>query len=172
MAGNARQGEPAAVHPNLPVEQYVMLLPDLRAKAYERARPQWDTGVTATMVQATYDVILVMEDIVASLCTYYPDGHFDVPNPRDYVSELIANRFSWHRYRHEPDGQGKNGTIVHTLVAGSVLSDMERMVEELVASLNLDWSGETDVYGRWQAEWTMLPGVDAQGLRVRSEPEG
>jgi hypothetical protein len=117
------------------------------------------------MVEASYRVIDVMQDILANLASRCPAGHFDVPDPRDYLSELIATRFRWHRYHLEPDGHGKNGTIVLPLVAASVLADVERMVAELVASLTRDWSATTDYdFRAWKAEWERpdrdLPWID------------
>ena len=43
------------------------------------------------MVEATYAVIDVLEDVLASLAAYYPQGHFDTLNPRDYFSEVIPD---------------------------------------------------------------------------------
>jgi hypothetical protein len=142
------------VGPRIDIWDYVRTLPELKRRAYAVARSEWDSGVTARMLEASYRVIDVMQDILANLAAHYPSGHFDVPNPRDYISELIATRFRWHRYRHEPDGHGKNGTIVHPMVAASVLFDAETMVAEMVGSLTLDWSASTDYdFRAWREEW-------------------
>ena len=101
------------------------------------------------VVNATYQVIDVLQDALVKLAGYYPPRHFETDNPKDYFSELISTRFRWHRYHHEPDGHGKNGTIVNTLVAGSTLDDVERMVTDMVTSLTLDWSAPCD----WRSEW-------------------
>ncbi len=166
LTGSEAASKPA-VHPGVAIYDYVRLLPEIRNRAYETARPDWETGNTPTMIESTYAIIDVLEDVLASLATYYPPGHFEADNPRDYISELIATRFRWHRYRHEPDGRGKNGTIVGVLVAGSVLRDVERMIEEMVGALTLDWEGSGDFkFEDWKRAWKGAHHVDARGLRV------
>lgn len=140
--------------PQVDIWTYVRTLPELKRRAYAAARPEWDSTVTARVVEASYRVIDVMQDILANLATRYPAGHFDVSDPRDYLSELIATRFRWHRYHHEPDGHGRNGAIVLPMIAASVLTDAEGMVAELVRSLTLDWSASTDYdFRAWKEEW-------------------
>ena len=142
------------VHPGVPVHDYVRLLPELRRRAYATAADDWDSEVTARQVKAAFTVVDVLENIMVSLATYYPPGHFDSTNPRDYISELIASRFRWHRYHHEPDGRGNNGSIVRTLVTASVMRDLERMVDDVVGSLTLDWSGESAFdLEDWRTDW-------------------
>ncbi len=161
------------VRPDIPIHDYVRTLPELRRRAYAVARPEWDSGVTARVVNASYAVVDVLQDILASLAAYYPPGHFDRENPRDYISELIAVRFRWHRYRHEPDGHGKNGTIVSTLVAGSVMADVEEMVAQMVGSLTLDWPNERPgdfTFEAWKAQWEEGEYVDPRGLRTHRDP--
>lgn len=135
---------------------YVTTLPELRRRAYSEARSEWDSGVTSRMVDASYRVIDVLQDILAHLAKFYPEGHFEREHPRDYIAEIVATRFRWHRYRHEPDGAGRNGTIVQTLVAGSVTADLEQMVFEMVEALTLDWSSENQAdfnLDVWKGSW-------------------
>jgi hypothetical protein len=157
---------PTRLRPALPIEQYVITLPELRRRAYEAAQPVWDTGITSKAVEATYAVIDVLEDILESLGGYYPDGHFGSANARDYFSHVIASRFRWHRHVSEPDGHGNNGSIVLTLVAGAVLSDVERMIAQVVHSLTLNWEdGAQKDFTRWESEWSEPSAVDAYGDR-------
>jgi hypothetical protein len=112
------------------------------------------------MISAGYSVVEVLEDILVSLATYYPEGHFDRENPRDYFSELIASRFRWHRYHIETAGKGLSGTIVGPMVVGAVISDLEEMVVEMVTSLTLDWESAIDVeLERWKDNWARLDSV-------------
>jgi len=46
----------------VPLLDYVRTLPALRRQAYANARPEWDSGVTARMVEATYQVIDVLQE--------------------------------------------------------------------------------------------------------------
>ncbi|MFA5910651.1 MAG: hypothetical protein WC815_17870 [Vicinamibacterales bacterium] len=136
-------------------------MPALRRRAYQIAQRGFDTGVTAEMLQAGYSVVEVLEDVLVSLATFYPPGHFDAENPRDYFSELIASRFRWHRYHIETAGQGLGGTIVGPMVVGSVLTDLEGMVVDLVTSLTLNWEASTDVaLEEWKKDWSRLDDSD------------
>ena len=170
-AGTSTATGVAAKRPSISLNDYLKTLPALRHRAYAQARLDWDSGVTARMVDATYRIIDVLQDVLAVLATCYPHGHFDRQEPKDYIAELIATRFGWHRYRHEPEGEGQNGTIVHTLVAGSVLADVEQMVVEMVGSVTLDWSAPAgDAAGfdfeAWQRAWARGDHIDHRGLRT------
>ena len=141
-------------HPGVDLQDYVGSLPELRRRALATAKPSWQAGSTADMVEAAYRVIDVLEEVLTSLAMYYPPGHFHPGNPRDYITQVISDRFRWQRLRHQPNGEGKDGTIVYPMIAGSVMTDLERMVEQMVQSLLLDWSGESEFQEReWLAEW-------------------
>jgi hypothetical protein len=129
---------------------YVQSLPDLRAGLRKRAQPGWDTGVTATMVQASYDYIDALQGVLVTLARFYPTGSFGEDAHR-FFSELIASRFRWHRAHSEPHGPGTGGTVVNVTTTGSVLDDVEKMVEDLAQSLvgyddRLDWR-------EWPSRW-------------------
>jgi hypothetical protein len=147
------QGSASEIRP--PIRDFVRTLPDLRRRAYAGARSGWDSGVTAQMVEASYGVIDVLRSALVSLAEYYPTGHFETDNPRDYFSELIATRFRWHRYHHEPDGAGQNGTMVNVMVGGSVIDDVGTMVEEMVRSLTID-SMTPDEWKKWETNWNLV----------------
>lgn len=169
-AGVGIIGHPPVVsirsRPLLSVEHYVATLPELRRRAYERAQPDWDTGVTATVVEACYRIITVLEEVLATLATYFPAGHFDHEKPRDYISELISTRSRWHYYHAEPHGHGEDGTIVHVLVARAVLSDVERMIAEMVHSLTLDWEGSGPFnFDQWDSDWFNPKPIGEYGLK-------
>lgn len=150
------------VKPDLSLYDYVSTLPELRRRAHSSAQPGFDTGVTAEMLEAGYSVVEVLEDILVSLATFYPPGHFDSENPRDYFSSLISSRFRWHRYHIETAGQGLGGTIVGPMGATAVMTDLEGMVVDLVTSLTLDWEADTDVVLEdWKKDWARLGDSDA-----------
>lgn len=147
-----------ATRPQMPLAAFVRTLPELRRRAHDAARPGFESGITAEMVNAGYSVVDVLEDAIVSLATYYPEGHFDRENPRDYFSDLIASRFRWHRYHIETEGQGRGGTIVGTMVVGSVIADLEQMIDDIVTSFSLsmilDWgSTPNDALEQWRREW-------------------
>lgn len=140
---------------NLPdprkVANYVRTLPAIRKDLYARAHQLWDTGVTSKMRQGNYDVIDVLEQILATLTGFYPTGQFGGEASRDYMNAITASLFNWHRARLEPNGPGTGGTIIGPIVGGCVIDELERMVVEVVAPLS-EHVQELD-YSRWQQEW-------------------
>jgi hypothetical protein len=110
------------------------------------------------MVNASYQAIDTLSNALIKLAHYYPDGHFDGEDPRDYFSDIIASRFRWHRYHHSTSGIGNSGTIIGPLAAGDVITDVEEMIEDMVCSLTLDWSVRSDpTFERWRSDWRMPP---------------
>ena len=131
--------------------EYINMLPDIRAEFLARAQPEWDSGVTARMVQASYDYIDALSGILSILATYYPEGHFWDKDPHQFFAEQVAARFEWHRSHVEPSGPGTGGTIVNVVCCGNVQADVEEMVEDMVMSIvgyddEFDWRG-------WPSRW-------------------
>lgn len=129
---------------------YVQSLPDLRAGLRKKAQSGWDTGVTATMVQASYDYIDALQSVLVTLTGFYPPGSFGDDAHR-FFSQMIASRFRWHRAHSEPHGPGTGGTIVNVICSGNVVDDVEKMVEDIAHSLvgyddRFDWRG-------WPSRW-------------------
>ena len=141
----------ADVVPKGDVLEYINTLPALKAELLGRAQPEWDSSVTARMVQASYDYIDALSGILSSLAGYYPDGHFGDTDPHQFFAEQIAARFEWHRSHVEPNGPGTGGTIVNVICCGNVQADVEKMVEDMVMSIvgyddRFDWKG-------WPIRW-------------------
>jgi hypothetical protein len=129
---------------------YVESLPDLRAGLQKTAQAQWDTGVTATMVQASYDYIDALQGVLVTLAGFYSLGSFG-DDPQRFFSQIVASRFLWHRAHSEPHGPGTGGTIVNVVCSGNVVEDVEKMVENMALSLvgyddRFDWRG-------WPSRW-------------------
>lgn len=114
---------------------YIQSLPGYRLALLREAQPKWDTGTTLTMVQASYDYIDALNGVLVALAEYYSPMQFDNKTPQEYFSEIISSRFQWHRTIAEPHGAGTGGTIVNIVCSGNVISDVEKMVEDIVMSL-------------------------------------
>jgi hypothetical protein len=100
------------------------------------------------------DVIDIYEQILLTLCSYYPPGHFSNVSVQDYLSELIASRYRWHRARWEPLGAGTGGTIIRVLVAGDVMADLESMISEISSNLLMQCGPTESVdFKSWSKEW-------------------
>jgi len=135
-----------------PASKYINSLPDFKAALLHQAQPKWDTGVTATMVQANYDYIDSLTGILVALASYYSPKQFGNQTPQEYFSDVIASRFQWYRTILEPHGPG--GTIVNVICSGSVLEDTENMIEDMVRALagyddEFDWENWSK---RWRGE--------------------
>jgi hypothetical protein len=103
------------------------------------------------MVQASYDYIDALQGILVTLAGYYPPGHFGAKDPHEFFADQISARFAWHRSHVEPLGPGTGGTIVNVVCAGNVVTEVEKMVEDIAMSLcgyndSFDWRG-------WPRRW-------------------
>ena len=137
------------------VKTYLEQLPSLRRAIHKSAQPKWDSGNTGEMCQGNRDVIDVLEQILVTLIGFYPEGHFGDDEPKDYVSELVARRYLWHRARLEPEGVGTGGTIMRVIVGGLVTANLESMVAELVEPLSKTLDGFD--FSAWEKDWATEP---------------
>ena len=146
-----RESEGAKVMPKGDALEYINTLPGLKAELLRRAQPEWDSGVTSRMVQASYYYIDALSGILSALAGYYPDGHFRNKDPHQFFADQIAARFEWHRSHAEPSGPGTGGTMVNLLCCTKVQADVEKMVEDMVTSI-VGYDDEFD-WKRWPIRW-------------------
>ena len=137
-----------------PPMDYINSLPKFKSALLSQAQPKWDTGVTATMVQASYDYIDSLNGVLVTLASYYSPKQFGNQSAHEYFSEIISSRFQWHRTIAEPHSPGTGGTIVNVTCGGSVIADVEKMIEDMVMALvgyddSFDWKGWPK---RWRGE--------------------
>lgn len=149
----AKISQPAIQHTQLkeqPID-YINSLPWFRAALLQQAQPKWDTGVTSTMVQANYDYIDSLTGILITLANYYSPEQFGNQSVQEYLSGIISTRFQWQRTIAEPHGPGTGGTIINVAIGGSVIDDVEKMVEDMVIAL----VGYDDTFNRkaWSKRW-------------------
>jgi hypothetical protein len=130
---------------------YIRALPAVRTEAYRRAHELWDTGVTAKMMQASHDVIDVLERALVHLASWYPRKHFGDGDPAEYMNAMTASRFQWHRASLEPRGSGTGGTIVGPRAAAAVMDDLEDMITDMVHSLTM--LEDSFDYRAWEVLW-------------------
>lgn len=131
--------------------RFIESLPELKKVAYKNARKGWDTGVTADMRQASYDVIDFLIDTWVRLADFYPERHFEGKTAREFIGDYVRSRYKYHWAKHEPESLGSRGTIVGVLVGGNVIEDLDRMVFDVVSTLVLDT--ETINFAAWEAAW-------------------
>lgn len=83
---------------------YARSLPAVLAKGDELALPRLDTGITAEMVQVTFDLIDVVVQMLGHLAFWFPDKHSDGRSAAEYFSQFVSTRFIWHPALAEPGG--------------------------------------------------------------------
>lgn len=130
---------------------FIESLPVALHRAYALSRPKWDSGVTASMLDGTSDVIDVVQQLLIHLAAWYPPRHFDGKSARDYISTYIASRAVWHRAVAEPAGVGTGGTIVSVMVGASLLKDLEEAVCDVVSGLV--GYGDSFDFLAWKSAW-------------------
>jgi hypothetical protein len=129
------QFENSKEHEKERLHNYLYKVAEIKATVYKYAQPNWDTGITATMNQASYDVVGFYEEILIELTSFYPCKHFE-GEPKDFFSELISIKYKWHRHIQDYFGLGRNGTIVSTIVASIVMAEVDKMIIEMVTELS------------------------------------
>lgn len=136
------------------LEDYMQKIKIIKNAQLIIAHTKWDTGITSTMNQGSYDMVDFYEEVLIELATFYPKGHFDKKTPKAYFSELISSRFSWHWHVLEPDGVGKNGTIVSTLAGGRVMNDLQNMIVDMISALSFSYNIYDKInFKKWKKEW-------------------
>lgn len=141
---------------------YIRTLPAIRKDVYTRAKPLWHSANTGSQRRGCYDVNDVLEQLLATLSSWYPSYHFDGREPQDYFNAMTASRFTWHRAHLEPNGIGTGGNIIGLMVAGAVMNDLETMILDMVSSLAIDLD-EFD-YDQWKKEWEAADVPDTEKL--------
>lgn len=134
-----------------PPMNYINALPEFRLALLAQAQPSWDTGSTSVVVQASYDYIDSLTGILVALAACYSPIQFGFESPQKYFSEIIASRFRWHRTISEPHGFGTGGAIVNITCSGGVISDVEKMIEDMV--INLVGYDDTFDWRNWPKRW-------------------
>lgn len=134
--------------------RFIWSLPKLRRVVHENAQEGWDTGITADMREASYDVINFLEYSWLRLAQFYPEDHWGGKDAEAYISNFIQDRFTFHWSKHEPDGPGTGGTIVGVLAGSDVIRDLESLIVETVSALFLH-KDDFD-FGKWNKEWHFM----------------
>ncbi|MBK3659932.1 HNH endonuclease [Bradyrhizobium diazoefficiens] len=128
---------------------YIEHLPSLRKVAHDRARNDWDSGVTGQMRGAALEIIDILERVLLHLSAWYPPDHFGPDGAGKYFNDYVASRYLWHRSVSEPAGPGSGGTMIHILTAHGVMEDLSRTVEDMVEALGM---GEINL-PLWRTKW-------------------
>ncbi len=130
-------------------ELYISKIIELKETYYKFAKFGWNTGKTSSMNNASKDIIELYEDIINKLSEFYPQDHF-TETPKTYFNGKIVASFDWHRKVFETEGIGLNGTIVSTMVRGSVIHDLDQMIQDIIIALSLKYDVDLT---EWKEKW-------------------
>jgi hypothetical protein len=127
-------------------------LPDLKAVAYRTAQAGWDSGITAEMRKASYDLVDFYQYVWLKLAEFYPRKHFGKGGADEYIRTYIQDRYKFHWAKNEPGGPGTGGTIVGVVTGGDVVNDLDRLILDTMAAV----VGYTDDFNleRWRERWS------------------
>ena len=155
-------GKGVVVEPDRPIEtfeyseeradsrlRFVEALPVAGHQLREVAQAEWDSGVTARIVNGSYDYVNALESLLVQMSKFYPSGTFG--NAVAFFADQVAARYRWHRSYALPDGPMTGGTIVNVTVSSAVVDDVEKMVEDMAMALvgyddRFDWKA-------WPSRW-------------------
>lgn len=131
------------------LDNYLSKVADIKKAVYKHAKPNWETGITAMMNGACYDVVDFYEEILNELSTFYPINQFE-EDTKKFFNELISTKYKWHRHIRDTFGLGRNGTIVSTIVANVVMREVDQMIIEMVLELSEKYEFN---YKSWLTKW-------------------
>ncbi|MBA3024413.1 MAG: HNH endonuclease [Sideroxydans sp.] len=134
-----------------PLLKLIMSLPDGLLRSYRLAQPKWDTGIPSAMHEGNIDMIWALKHILVDLVAFYPPSHFEGKLPEDYFREKIDSLFDWHSKRFDLEGSGPGTVGGLVIVGGEVISDLEKMVAEMVRSLTSHRDNFN--FQAWLSEW-------------------
>ena len=125
-------------------------LPKKLAEAKTRGHKGWDSGVTSTMKEATYDynnaLVAIIKDLVS---TYYPKEFLTEEEIDGYLKAL----YDMHRFKESaanPSGESQ-GTAASLEVPSDVSGDLENTISDMVEAIVTD-DPKFDFKG-WKKRW-------------------
>lgn len=134
-----------------PPLDYIDCLPEFRSNLLRKINKRKSKGSTLDIVQANSEYIDVLTGILVTLASYYSPECFGDQSPQDFFPEIISSRFPLHRIIAEPDGPGTGGTIVSIRCTNSVITDVEKMIEDMI--LGLLWPKSEYDDEDWLKRW-------------------
>jgi hypothetical protein len=136
----------------LSAKNYTLIeqLPKRLADAKMQSRKGWDSGVTSTMKEATYDynnaLVANIKDLVR---TYYPKEFLTEEEIDGYLKAL----YDMHRFKESaanPSGES-HGTAASLDVPSIVSGDLENTISDMVKAIVSD-DPKFDFKG-WKKKW-------------------
>jgi hypothetical protein len=125
-------------------------LPQRLTEARVKAHKGWDTGVTATMKNASYQYNEVLAAMISDLIkTYYPKDQIPQENITDYLKAL----YTIHHFKQDtgnPSGESQ-GTMAGLEVISEVSTELEQTVADMVGAI-VSEETDFDLKG-WQKKW-------------------
>lgn len=130
-------------------------LPEQRKIVYKNAKILWDSGITASMTQGSYDVLDFLIDTWVRLAEFYPQDHFENKDSREFISEYLKKQFNYFHSTGEEGVPLNYGTIEDVLITSKVNSHLENMIKQMV--YNIAKNNDSFDFESWEKRWVKLP---------------
>lgn len=130
---------------------FIESLPEFNATMQAKAQANRDTGITRKMLQASYDYIDALVEIVVTLSNSYSKEHLGNQSAHEYFSEFVSSRFKFHSFIAEPEGPEMRGRDVRFFVAFNVEADLDQTVVDMVDALVGD--EKSFDFCSWKKRW-------------------
>lgn len=134
-----------------PPLDYIDCLPEFRLNLLRKINKRKSNGSTLDIVQANSEYIDALTGILETLAKYYSPECFEGLSPQNFFAEMIFSRFRLHSVIAEPEGPGTGGTIISIRCTNSVITDVEKMIEDMI--LGLLWPKSEYDEEDWQKRW-------------------
>jgi hypothetical protein len=124
-------------------------LPQRLTEAKAAAQKGWDSGVTATMKNATYQYNNALGKMITDLIqTYYPKDFV----PKEDIQNYLKALYTIHRFKQDaanPSGESQ-GTMAGLDVLSEVSTELEQTVADMVEAILTD---DPNLLQKWQKKW-------------------
>ncbi|HWZ22027.1 MAG TPA: HNH endonuclease signature motif containing protein [Cytophagaceae bacterium] len=133
------------------LEWYLSELTRMKKITIGRAKIRWASGISMEVKMGIYEVIDFYQEALVELATYYPENHFTENDLKNYINEIIANSFQWHRAISDTYSKDEwKGTMFDQSIAYEAMEETEGRIIDMVRHLSMRCNIN---YNEWEKDW-------------------
>ncbi len=133
---------------------YLEKLVKIQKEQTDLASTKISSGDTKLMIIGNSIMIDFSEEVLTELATFYPKGHFNNQNPKDYFNEIVSLKFIHHKLIYEPNGIGTGDYLVDVIIGSIIWYELKKMVSDIV---NVLWpindTKKSHNLNKWKQRW-------------------
>jgi len=134
--------------------EFINNLPnEKRIASLENAHKKWDTGLPFKMREGNSEFIDFLEKTWLQLAEFYTSKNFDNKSPKQYISDYIDNRSTYHHSKHTIGGQFLGGSDTRTMIGGDIINDLDELIKDMVFTFSI--YNDDFNYDKWISEWNI-----------------